>query len=66
MPKKTNKSSKDTEDRMIDEYFKHLESYRKKYGEKTLLLWQCGGFFEVYGRKDESTNEFIDKCFTAT
>ncbi len=64
MPKKTNKSSKDTEDRMIDEYFKHLESYRKKYGEKTLLLWQCGGFFEVYGRKDESTNEFIDKCFT--
>ena len=60
MPKK----QKDNEDRMIDDYFKHLDAYKKKYGERTLLLWQCGGFFEVYGRKDVQTREFIDKSFT--
>ena len=36
---------------MIRLYFNALEKYNKKYGEKVILLWQCGSFFEVYGKK---------------
>ena len=42
---------------MIKDYFENLKKYEKKYGEKTILLWQCGSFYEVYGLKDK--NEFI-------
>ena len=38
---------------MIKEYFNHLKEYVKIYGEKTILLWQCGSFYEVYGLKDK-------------
>ena len=38
---------------MIRSYFNELEKYEKLYGEKTLLLWQCGSFFEVYGKKKD-------------
>jgi len=41
---------------MIQEYFEHLKHYEKTYGEKTILLWQCGSFFEVYGMKDYNGN----------
>ena len=38
---------------MIRSYFNELEKYKKKYGEKVILLWQCGSFFEVYGLREE-------------
>ena len=41
---------------MIKEYFNHLQEYVKIYGEKTILLWQCGSFYEVYGLKDKHGN----------
>ena len=34
---------------LIDDYFELQEQYEKKFGEKTIVLMQVGGFFEVYG-----------------
>jgi len=34
---------------MIDEYLKLQDKYQKKYGEKTIVLYECGQFFEIYG-----------------
>ena len=39
---------------MINDYFDHLKKYEKIYGENTILLWQCGSFFEIYGLKDKN------------
>ena len=48
MPK-LKKEKKD--DRMIADYFNNLENYIKKYGKRTILLWQCGSFYEIYCEK---------------
>jgi len=40
---------------MIKQYFTELERYKKHYGEKVILLWQCGSFFEVYALKNIKT-----------
>tara|TARA_B100000795_G_scaffold267547_2_gene252596 strand:+ start:635 stop:3634 length:3000 start_codon:yes stop_codon:yes gene_type:complete len=37
---------------MIKNYFNNLRKYEKIYGDKTILLWQCGSFYEIYGFKD--------------
>ena len=37
--------------KMIQQYFEVYENYKKQYGENVVLLWQCGGFYEVYGLK---------------
>ena len=42
---------------MIQSYFDNFEKYKKKYGEKFILLWQCGTFYEVYGLKNKETGE---------
>ncbi len=34
---------------LIDEYFDLQIEFEKKYGEKTIVLMQVGGFFEAYG-----------------
>jgi len=39
---------------MINEYFHNLQRYEKIYGENTILLWQCGSFYEIYGLKDQN------------
>ncbi len=33
---------------IYDDYIEYAEVYRKKYGEKTLVLLQVGDFFEIY------------------
>ena len=38
----------------IKDYFVLTKQYIDEYGEKTVLLMQCGAFFEVYGLKDKS------------
>lgn len=48
------------DDRMIDLYFTKLNEYKIKYGDKTILLWQCGTFWESYGFKDMKTGEYFD------
>ena len=55
-----NKSDK--EEKMITKYFNNLKKYKKKYGEKTLLLLQCGSFYEVYSPIDKD-GEYLNKSF---
>ena len=45
---------------MSRDYYKLEKEYRQKYGNKTLLFYQCGKFFETYGYKKngEFTNEY--------
>ena len=50
---------------MIEQYFNKLEEYTRIYGDKTMLLWQCGSFFEIYGLKDKTTGEFTDSHIKA-
>ena len=56
----TKKNKKDKDDRMIANYFKNLDKYQTEFGEKTILLWQCGGFYEIYSLKNETTGEYIN------
>ena len=55
--------SKDKKDElMITKYFKNLEEYKLKYGEKTLLLLQCGSFYEVYSPITQ-LGHYMNPCF---
>jgi DNA mismatch repair protein MutS len=45
---------------MIQQYFTELNKYKKKYGNKVILLWQCGGFFEVYALKDGKNGPLVN------
>ena len=38
----------------IKEYFVLTKQYIDEYGQNTILLMQCGAFFEVYGLKDKN------------
>ena len=42
---------------LIDDYLELQEKYEKKFGEKTIVLMQVGGFFEIYGVVFESVSE---------
>ena len=50
---------------MIEEYFNKLEEYTRIYGDKIMLLWQCGSFFEIYGLKNKTTGELTDSHIKA-
>jgi len=64
MPRKKLKvNAKDKDNRMIANYFKELNKYYEKYGEKTILLWQCGGFYEIYCVEDPKTKEKLISRF---
>lgn len=41
----------------IDIYFRMQEEAIKKFGVDTLLLYQMGKFYEVYGREDDEEDE---------
>jgi DNA mismatch repair protein MutS len=43
---------------LIKEYFELTTKYQNDYGNKTILLMQVGSFFEVYGIREDSTNDF--------
>ncbi len=55
---------------MTEEYFERTKFYRDKYGSNTMVLMQCGTFYEMYGhKKTEETEykgsliqEFSQKC----
>jgi len=38
----------------IKDYFTLTKQYTEEYGQNTILLMQCGAFFEVYGLKDKN------------
>jgi len=42
---------------IIDDYIFYTKEYKKKYGEKTLVLMQVGSFFELYSITDDTESE---------
>ena len=46
---------------MLKEYFKLSKQYREKYGEKTILLFEVGAFYEVYTEVNAKTKEIIEE-----
>jgi len=46
---------------MLKEYFKLSKEYREKYGEKTILLFEVGAFYEVYTEVNAKTKEIIEE-----
>lgn len=42
---------------LIDEYFDYQNEFEKKYGEKTIVLMEVGGFFELYGNINDDFSE---------
>tara|TARA_B100000123_G_C25737406_1_gene432168 strand:+ start:16 stop:3087 length:3072 start_codon:yes stop_codon:yes gene_type:complete len=42
---------------MYIEYFNYTSKLISDYGEKSVVLLQCGSFFEIYGLKDFETGE---------
>ena len=45
---------------MLKTYFKLKQEYREKYGEKTLLLFEVGAFYEVYTKVEAKTKEITE------
>ena len=43
---------------MTTEYFERTKYYREKYGAKTIVLMQCGTFYEMYGHKTTAETEY--------
>ena len=41
---------------LIEDYIELQEKYEKKYGDKTIVLYECGQFFEIYGVVNEEEN----------
>ena len=46
---------------MLKQYFQLRDEYREKYGEKTILLFQVGAFYEVYTEICKKTKEIIEE-----
>ena len=44
---------------MTEEYFQLSQQYLDKFGPNTVVLFQCGAFFEVYGFKEKDKEEFL-------
>ena len=53
---------------IYNEYFSLEQTWKQKYGEKTIVLFQVGAFFEVYGVKDLTKGRFIsvEPCVNGT
>ena len=43
---------------MTTEYFERTKYYREKYGTNTIVLMQCGTFYEMYGHKTTAETEY--------
>jgi len=49
---------------LVKEYFRLTQNYKNEYGERTILLYQVGAFFEVYGLQDKSSETIIGSQIT--
>lgn len=51
---------------MIEEYFLYYNDAVEKYGQKTVVLYQCGDFYEIYATNEKgpdiSTISYIMDC----
>lgn len=43
--------------KMVEEYFARTDFYREKLGDKTIVLFQSGSFYEVYGYKKHDSDD---------
>ena len=58
------------DEKVLDEYMRLSALYQDKYGPKTIVLYQIGKFYEVYGYKHPDhdiiqgsiVEEFADVC----
>jgi DNA mismatch repair protein MutS len=50
----------DGDDKLHTEYLRYTKEYEEKYGKKSMVLIQCGSFFEVYSVLSSETGEYID------
>jgi DNA mismatch repair protein MutS len=41
---------------LYDEYESYVLKYKQEYGNKTVVLYQCGSFYEVYSCGDDNVN----------
>lgn len=46
---------------MLNQYFNLQDIYREKYGDKTILLFQVGAFYEVYTKVEKLTKEITEQ-----
>lgn len=37
---------------MYDEYEQYVKTYKKEYGDNTIVLYRCGSFYEIYSAND--------------
>ena len=42
---------------LVDEYLSYQQKYKKLYGQHTLVLMECGSFFEIYDYPSEDGTE---------
>ena len=42
---------------LVYEYLELTKKHQKEYGQSTVILYQVGSFFEIYGLKDSKTGE---------
>jgi len=50
----------DGDDKLHIEYLRYTKEYEEKYGKKSMVLIQCGSFFEVYSVLSSETGEYVD------
>lgn len=48
---------------MHETYFEYCETYKKKYGDMTLVLIECGSFFELYAINNETEKAGPDDIY---
>jgi len=46
---------------MLNEYFTLYHKYTQEYGDKTILLYHVGAFYEVYTKVNKETKEVTDE-----
>ena len=44
-----------SENNIVSEYLQLSNEYKKKYGNRSVLLFQVGSFFEIYALRDPNT-----------
>ncbi len=45
-----------TFENVYDEYEYYVDKYQLEYGERTVVTYQCGGFYEIYSIEDGKVN----------
>ena len=51
------KKTENLEESMYAHYMKVMNESIQKYGDQTVVFYQCGSFFELYNFKNKSTNQ---------